>query len=299
MRLQHICWAAAIALLASPILATDLYLATGTGCLVELCFPSLAIYRVDLDHPEPKLVGSGGGQSIVGFDPTRPMVFLSSSFFICCSVGSVDLNPKGGFSSGVSAKLQWTSFAFDSHRMFALQLTDLLEIDLKTGALTKIMPLGMLAELLAVDVEHQRVYVAAHPTGTINELRVIDLARKTMSGPIMPLGKVVSIVTEGDGASYIFDGSPSFSGYCNVFRLDGATNELTTFASGVLIGTSHLVIDRVDHIVYGTFRGDVVSFDLVTRTTKVVLPWTGGQFGGWFAVAGVVHNVPPRGRAVR
>jgi len=296
MRLQHICVAATIALLVSPILATDLYLAYSSGCRVIPCSPSVGIYRVDLDHPEPTFVRSSGGDSIAGFDPARPTVFLGSSSIPCCRVASVDLNPKGGPSYGVS--LPWTTFAFDSHRMFAIQLADLSEVDLKTGALTKIMPLGMLAELLAADVEHERVYIAAHPTQGVNELRIIDLARKTISEPIMPIRQNVAIVTERDGAAYIFEGPPFF-GVCNVFRLDGATSQLTTFASGVLIGTWHLVNDRVDHIVYGTSYGNVVSFDLVTRTTKIVVPAMAGPVGGWFAVAGVVHNVPPRGRAVR
>jgi hypothetical protein len=298
MRLQHICFVAAISLFASPILATDLYLAQSRGCLAFACSPFFEIYRVDLDHPEPTFVRSTGGDYIAGFDPTRPMVFIGSSSGVCCGVVAVDLNAKGEGSYGLSKYLQWATFAFDPHRTFALQLTDLLEIDLKTGHVTKIMPVGMLAELLAVDVEHERVYIAAHPTEGVNELRILDLARKTISEPIMPIRQKVAIVTERDGTAYIFEGLPLFGG-SNVFRLDGATNELTTFASGVLIGSSRLVIDRVDHLVYGTFLGNVVSLDLVTRTTKVVVPGMVGQLGGWFAVAGVVHNVPPRGRAVR
>jgi len=302
MRLKHILMVA-IFLLASPLLATDLYVARSSNCgLIQFCSPSLSFYRMDLDRGDVTLVrdGLGGYTTIAGFDERQLRVYLSNTGeFGCCRFTWLDLTMPAPPPGPLYPLLPAARYIFASGRMFAIQIVDVLEIDLATGTpKTVIMTLDMTAEPLAVDLERGRMYVAAHPGGTATDLRVIDLAKKTLSGPLMPVRDNAAVVIDRDGTAYVFDG-PRFSMFSisNVYRLDAATGAVTPFGD-VLINTQRLALDPVDRVVYGTYRGDVVSFDLVTRTSRVALPRPNAT-AFWDLVVAVVHKTPPRSRAVR
>ena len=305
MRFQHILGAALIATLAFPAFATDLYVSQVRGCgLIIFCSPSLRFTRIDLERNEVTLLPETlpGYTSVAGFDAARPRVFVSTptSDIFCCRAMWLDLTANPPVPPyGLYPFAGFSSYVFDSGRLFAIRGADLVELDVVTGAATPVMPINLLAEPLAIDLAHQRLYLSVRPDNSqARDLRVVDLARKTISGPLMSIRQLPAVVVDRDGTAYVFDGLWQL-GLTQVFRLDAATNELTPFASDVLIGTQHLVLDPVDRRVYGNYDRDVVAFDLVTRTTRVIEPPLPPGTFEWGPVAGVVHKSPGRTRAIR
>lgn len=303
MRYQHILGAALIAALAFPLFAADLYVSQVRGCgLIVLCTPGLGFYRVDLERQEvtPLRDALSGYTTLAGFDAMRPRVFVrvpvESAF--CCRAMWVDLTPNPSIPYGLYPFSSFSSVVYDSGRLLEIRGPDLVELDLVTGAPSPVLSIGMIAETLALDAVHGRLYIAVRPgSSQARDLRVVDLARKTVSGPLMQIRQFAAVVTDRDGTAYIFDGQRFVVGLTDVSRLDAATNELTSFAREVLIETDHLVIDPVDRRVYGTYAGEIVAFDLITKTTTVAVPRP--IAGSWGPVAGVVHKAPARTRAIR